>query len=57
VVKFTGKQSPIDSMMDTLSLYPTVSICSSISVEANFGDNIAKPFKYDIDKCPGREFE
>jgi hypothetical protein len=22
-------------------------------LEANFGDNPAKPFKFDIDKCPG----
>jgi hypothetical protein len=27
------------------------------SVEANFGDNPAKPFKYDIKKCSGLVFE
>jgi hypothetical protein len=28
------------------------------SVKANFGGNSAKPFKYDIDKCPaGMGFE
>jgi hypothetical protein len=27
------------------------------SVDANFGDNSAKPFKYDIDKCPGLDVE
>jgi hypothetical protein len=26
-------------------------------VEANFGDNLAKPFSYDIDKCPGMNLE
>jgi hypothetical protein len=24
-----------------------------MSVEANFGDNPAKPFEYNIKKCPG----
>jgi hypothetical protein len=37
-------------------LYPTVSICE-MSVKANFGDDPAKPFKYDIEKCPGMVFE
>jgi hypothetical protein len=27
------------------------------SVEANFGDESAKPFKYDIKKCPGMVFK
>jgi hypothetical protein len=28
------------------------------SVEANFGDNLAtKPFKYDIEQCPGLVFK
>jgi hypothetical protein len=40
--------------MDTL--YPTVSIYESASIEANFGDDSAKPFKYDIKKCPGMVF-
>jgi hypothetical protein len=26
-------------------------------VEANFGDDLAKPFRYDIDKCPGMNWE
>jgi hypothetical protein len=29
----------------------------SASIEANFGDDSAKPFKYDIEKCPGLVFE
>jgi hypothetical protein len=29
----------------------------SASVEANFGDNSAKPFQYDIKTCPGMVFE
>jgi hypothetical protein len=27
----------------------------NVSVEANFGNDLAKPFKYDIEKCPGLE--
>jgi hypothetical protein len=27
------------------------------SVAANFGDDSAKPFKYDIEKCPGMGFD
>jgi hypothetical protein len=56
-VKFTGKQIPIIST--ATSLYPTVSMYGFGygSVEANFGDNPAKPFKYDIKKCSGLVFE
>jgi hypothetical protein len=40
------------------SLYPTVSLAGrNVSVEANFGDNLAIPFKFDIEKCPGIVFE
>jgi hypothetical protein len=37
-------------------LYPTISMNEG-SVEANFGGNSAKPFKYDIQKCPGMAFK
>jgi hypothetical protein len=37
-------------------LYPTAFIFNAY-LEANFGDDRqAKPFKYDVDKCPGMEF-
>jgi hypothetical protein len=38
-------------------LVPTVALWDEMSVEANFGDNPAKPFEYDIKKCPGMGFE
>jgi hypothetical protein len=48
-------QTPINPTVDRL--YPTVFIYYA-SVEANFGDNLAaKPFKFDVDKCPGLFFE
>jgi hypothetical protein len=38
-------------------LYPTV-VTWRTDVEANFGDNrVGKPFKYDIEECPGLVFE
>jgi hypothetical protein len=49
IVKFTGKPIPICPTVDTL--FPTVSMDGNISIEANFGDDSAKPFKYDIKKC------
>jgi hypothetical protein len=52
MLTFTGKQIPISHIVD--SLIPTVSMCGDVSVEANFGDDQqAKPFRYDIEKCPG----
>jgi hypothetical protein len=41
-----GKQIPIKSTITTL--YPTISMHGNVSVEANFGDDLAMPFKYDI---------
>jgi hypothetical protein len=38
-------------------LVPTVSLWNDMSVEANFGDNPAKPFEYDIKKCLGMGLE
>jgi hypothetical protein len=52
---FSGRQFPIDPTVD--HLLPTVSLWGDMSVEANFGDNPAKPFEYDIKKCPGMELE
>jgi hypothetical protein len=37
-------------------LTPTIKMMDS-SVEANFGHDLAKPFKYNIEKCPGMVFE
>jgi hypothetical protein len=51
---YLGKQRPINPTVDRL--YPTVSFYEY--VEANFGsDLVAKPFKFDTDKCPGLVFE
>jgi hypothetical protein len=33
-------------------LYPTVTTWKYTSLEANFGDDPAKPFSFDIAKCP-----
>jgi hypothetical protein len=38
-------------------LYPTVSTSILGNFEANFGDDSAKPFKYDIGKCPGLKWD
>jgi hypothetical protein len=54
LVKFTGKQIPVNSTVKLL--YPTVTMPGMASVEANFGDNPAKPFCYAIEKCPGLVF-
>jgi hypothetical protein len=36
-------------------LYPIVIMeaNSNMHLQTNFGDDPAKPFKYDIEKCPG----
>jgi hypothetical protein len=44
----TGKPTSIDSKANLL--YATVTIYGHGSVEANFGDDLAKPFKYDVHK-------
>jgi hypothetical protein len=50
IVKFSGNQMfPINPTIGYL--YPTVTVCGNFSIEANFGDNAAKPFCYDINKC------
>jgi hypothetical protein len=48
-----GKQIPINPTADCL--YPLVKMgdYADMSLETNFGDDPAKSFKYDIEKCPG----
>jgi hypothetical protein len=46
----TGKPIPIKPVIH--GLYPTVTIGKNTSLEANFGDDPAKPFSFDITKCP-----
>jgi hypothetical protein len=50
----TGKKIPIFNHPAAADcrLYPTVHMRNSL-VKFNFGDDKAKPFKYDIGKCPG----
>jgi hypothetical protein len=49
---FTGKQIPNDHPMVGDLLFPTV-LMWNISLEANFGYDTSKRFKYDTDKFPG----
>jgi hypothetical protein len=37
-------------------LFPAVIMWTKDSFVANFGDDPAKPFEYDIDNCPGLEW-
>jgi hypothetical protein len=50
----TGKPIPISPSVHRL--YPTVTMGKYMSLEANFGDNPAKPFSFDIAKCPNLIF-
>jgi hypothetical protein len=52
---FTGKQIPLNPVQ--VELYPTAFVERNEILEANFGTDSAKPFEYDIDKCPGLVFE
>jgi hypothetical protein len=52
---FSGRQIPIDPTVDRF--FPTITLWNGLSVEANFGDNPAKPFEYDILKCSGMGLE
>jgi hypothetical protein len=45
---------PISPAVDCL--YPTIQMCR-VSVEANFGNDPAKPFAYNIEKCPGMGYD
>jgi hypothetical protein len=49
----TGKQIQINPLADCL--YPMVKMndYADMTLETNFGDDPAKPFKYDIEKCLG----
>jgi hypothetical protein len=51
--KFAGRKIPISPAVDRL--FPAVTMTPGVSIEANFGDNPAKPFEYDIKNCPGLE--
>jgi hypothetical protein len=51
-IQFTGKQIPIIHPAGDDRLYPTVSF-RNLSLEANFGNDLSNPFKYDVIKCPG----
>jgi hypothetical protein len=55
-LQFLDKQTPICPSVDRL--FPTVTMWDAdMFLEANFGDDpVAKPFEYDIKKCPGMEF-
>jgi hypothetical protein len=56
-LNFTGKEIPVDSPAAAGDcLFPTIRV-RQMTVEANFGENAAKPFKFDIKKFPGLEFE
>jgi hypothetical protein len=51
-LNFLGRKMHISPMVDRL--YPTVKMLSFVSsCEANFGDDLTKPFEYDIHNCPG----
>jgi hypothetical protein len=52
---FSDRQIQINPTVD--HLVPTVALRDGVSVEANFGENPAKPFEYDIEKCPGMGLE
>jgi hypothetical protein len=54
LLNFTGKPIKISPLVDRL--FPTVNI-NYDSVEANFGDNSAKPFNYDMKMCPSLFFK
>jgi hypothetical protein len=51
---FTGRQIPINPVGD--HLFPTVRMWD-LALEANFGGNPQKPFKYDIETRPGMLFD
>jgi hypothetical protein len=52
--KFAGRKVPISPMVERL--FPAFTMMPYVSsIEANFGDDPAKPFEYDIQNCPGLE--
>jgi hypothetical protein len=44
------------SWLHSKFLYPTLQMCR-VSLEANFGNDPAKPFAYNIEKCPGMGYD
>jgi hypothetical protein len=53
--QFSGKPIPINPAIDCL--IPTACMLNCL-VKANFGANLVKkPFKFDMNKCPGLEFD
>jgi hypothetical protein len=48
-----GKQIQINPSADCLYPLVTMRDFADMTLETNFGDDPAKPFKYDIEKCPG----
>jgi hypothetical protein len=54
MLNLKGKQIAISPSVDCL--FPTIYIWDT-PLEANFGDDLAKPFKYTTGTCPGVEFE
>jgi hypothetical protein len=51
----TGREIPIKNE-DGDQLFPSVTIWD-MALEANFGNDPAKPFKYDTTNCPGLELK
>jgi hypothetical protein len=55
---FVGQQIPITPLPLVDRLVPEVSIFQNVmTLEANFGDDMDKPFQYDIKNCPGMGME
>jgi hypothetical protein len=54
----SGKKIPMNHTAAAADcrLYPTVHMRHSL-LEFNFGGDKARPFKYDIGKCPGLELQ
>jgi hypothetical protein len=48
---FIGRQIPISPSVDRL--FPAIEMFNALSLEANFGDDSAKPFKFDVNNFPG----
>jgi hypothetical protein len=44
---FIGRQIPISPSVDRL--FPAIEMFDVLSLEANFGDDPAKPFKFDVE--------
>jgi hypothetical protein len=53
----SGQPTPIKHPAKDVCLHPTLGVTENVSLEANFGDDPAKQFKYDVNKCPGLVFE